>query len=772
MYIDGTSAVQMLEPVFEVLEGGGEVPASNVVEFVADNGTKIADVTMHEVNAANGAAAEIGEVVDIGTGATAGTATGAGLLTMEVGAVGAAIAPALGVLAGVGLYNLAPEFWTDVSNALVNAGKTVKGKVIGYVDKNGVTGFDEETIEIFKTALMSAGVYYSGYDIPDVDHSITFTRGGYPETVSSDNFNRVNKETGRLLYPEGFVDQLKISFYIGSEHITYTINNPSGVYAGFVNTLNDNITLYWSFDYTGILSQYTTADRIGVSTIGYSNGEIVFNSGASAYKCMYDGIEKYIILGGAQVLTTDSDYNYWLSKVNPASDSGLPWGSVLYLSHFLKEGIPSTNTQPDAVLPTDDPFPLTYPTWTPYEFPETLPTYMPDVYPCALPTPTITQDPAQEGANETAPQQDALVNQLYDNAPSTNPDVNPDTDPYAPPASEPTPPEPTPDPDPIDPNPSPTPSGATIPLPTLDTTRASKMFTVYNPTDAQVDALGGFLWTNSIIEQIKKMWQNPLDGIISFHKVYCSPTTGSSKNIVLGYIDSGVSALEVTSQFADVDCGTIHIPERLHNATDYSPFTALHCYLPFIGMVELDTDECMNADLHIKYRIDVYTGTCVALLYLKRDVDMPNEQIVYTFSGNASQKLPLTAADFSGAVGALLGLAGAGVAVASGGSLGVAAGALGAAHSLTSEMVHIQHSGGLSANAGILSPRVPYIILSRQYGYDANAYNSFYGYPANKTVYIGNCNGFIKCKEVLFVGSCTEEEIAEIHAILKEGVYV
>lgn len=287
-----------------------------------------------------------------------------------------------------------------------------------------------------------------------------------------------------------------------------------------------------------------------------------------------------------------------------------------------------------------------------------------------------------------------------------------------------------------------------------------------------MNSLGAFLWSSNIIEQIKKLWENPMDGIISFHKVYGAPVTGGSKNIILGYIDSGVSALEVTSQFTTIDCGTITVPERLHNATDYAPFTSLHIYLPFIGIVELDTDECMNASLHVVYRMDVYTGTCVALIYAQRAVDMPQEQIIYTFSGNASQKLPLTASDFSGAIGALLGLAGAGVAVASGGSLGVAAGALGAAHSLTSEMVHIQHSGGLSANAGILSPRVPYLILSRQYGYDANGYSGFYGYPANKTVYIGNCSGYIKCKDVIFRGSCTEEEAEEINRLLKEGVYL
>lgn len=759
MYTDGTSAMQMLENAFEVLEGGGEVPAGGISELMADNGETFAEVTHHNLNAANGNASQVSEVVAVAPGAAAGTATGAGIFTMEVGAAGAAIAPALGILAGVGLYNLNPEFWTGVSDALFNAGKTKNGKVLGFVDKNGVTGFDEETIEIFKRAFITSGVYEGKTEPMDIPSTLRIPKSELP--TPSELLPRVLS----------FYNEIATFFGYDSEAMARDINN-------LFTYINNSSGCLLSFDmYAGFravpFSRIST-DYVEFTITQYDGRKsLIFDYPFDRYEPNW--YEHWAINWGTTTSLTIDDNNFVNNQVTPVSnvtDENIP-GTAINATYFspLINCYPSSNIQPGATLPTNDPFPLTYPEWLPVEFPETLPASMPDVYPLALPTPDITQDPSQAGANETDPQLDQLLKLLYDIAPNIIPSVTPDVDPYSPPVPEPVP-QPEPAPNPADPNPSPTPSGVTITLPTLDTTRASRMFTVYNPTDAELGSLGGFLWNSSIIEQIKKMWQNPLDGIISFHKVYCAPTVGSSKHIVLGYLDSEVSALEVTSQFADVDCGTVHIPERLHNATDYSPFTALHCYLPFIGIVELDTDECMNADLHIKYRIDVYTGTCVALLYLQRTVDMPNEQIIYTFSGNASQKLPLTAADFSGAVGALLGLAGAGVAVASGGSLGVAAGALGAAHSLTSEMVHIQHSGGLSANAGILSPRKPYIILSRQYGYDANAYNSFYGYPANVTVYIGNCTGFIKCKEVMFMGSCTEEEMNEIAALLKEGVYV
>lgn len=743
-YVDGTSALEMLDNIFEVIEGGKSVEAAKVTELIADNGAKICDITSYTTNAANGAAAEVAEVVNIEAGAAAGTTTGAGILAMDVGAAGAAIAPALGVLAGVGLYNLAPEFWTNVSNRLMEAGATVKGKVLGFIDAQGKTSFPKNSIEIFKEALLQAGVFSNGYtpkDSAELEHPERFNLPILNTELPAE-YKMAGDSTTEYCYTNSQYDAAFAFRSIETE------NPRGGMFVLICSLTNSSIDLIRHYTDGG---GHTYDLNEGTNSLTLSDGRTVYYS----WNNLWPKVES----------TIAGIWNFYNgdSSTKPVLKDLL---DIYYNGDY------STNVQDSATLPEPGvEFPQTYPDWKPAQFPEPLPQEIPEPYPIALPEPDSVQDPAQSGENQNEAQQDQLLNIFYNTLPDPRPHVLPDVDPSLNPEPEPAP-QPEPQPNPTDPNPEPPPSDPTIGLPVLDTTSASRMFTVYNPTDAQVNSLGAFLWNSNIIEQIKKLWENPMDGIISFHKIYGAPVTGSTKNIVLGYIDSGVSALEVTSQFTQIDCGTVRVPERLHNATDYSPFTALHVYLPFIGIVELDTDECMNADLHIVYRIDVYTGTCVALIYAKRDADMPQEQIIYTFSGNASQKLPLTAADFSGAIGALLGLAGAGVAVASGGSLGVAAGALGAAHSLTSEMVHIQHSGGLSANAGILSPRVPYLILSRQYGYDANGYSGFYGYPANKTVYIGNCNGYIKCKDVIFRGSCTEEEAEEIVSLLKDGVYV
>lgn len=724
------TAAEVLENVYQVIEGGKAVEAAKVSELVADNGAKIFDIATKEVFAANGSATEVAEVVSIAEGATAGTTAGAGIFTMEATTAATMVAPVLGIAAGFGLYNLAPDFWTDVADKLVDAGVTVKNKVVGLLMPDGSTTLPKSVINVFKEAFLNAGL-----------------------------FNPIVEFENYTYCPEGV--QLPLFKYRGST-----------IYYLQTNSVTTSAGKYFIYHSLSLGRWYLTGMLQNNVDMGFLNNPPNGGSGLNTTTYTYNGNDYYIIAGN--YFERSIEYYEWLLPVIESNPSPVDFVKSLiqHDPNFIDWNVTNPNLQPDAVLPQPNiDITITYPDWLPWEFPQSLPVELPDVFPVSIPTPDITQTPAQTGDNPLPEQLDKIIEILFNPLPEPDPGITPDPDPGITPEPEPQP-DPDPEPNPPDPNPPvPTPPG-TIPIPTLTTTSADRMFTVYKPTDANVDSLGAFLWTNNVIEQIKKLWDDPMQAIISFHKIYGAPSTGSSKNIILGYIDSGVSAPVVTSQFCEVDCGSVTVPELLNNATSYSPFTSLHIYLPFVGIMELDTNECMGATLQVKYRIDVYTGTCIALIYATRNPDLANAQILYTFSGNASQQLPLTSSSFGGAITALLGLAGAGVAVASGGALGVAAGALGAAHSLTQEMVHINRSGGLSANAGILAPRTPYLILSRQYGYDANGYAGFYGYPSNKTVYIGNCNGYIKCKDVIFRGSCTQAEVEEIERLLKNGVYV
>lgn len=769
-----------LAQIFEVLEGGAQVAAENVIQFPVDSagaaaeGALAGEGTSTAVQLGNGVAAEVSQLTVVEGGASTATTSGLGILAMDVGAVGAAIAPALGLVAGVALYNLAPDFWTGVSNSLVAAGQTIGGKVRAFL--NGDTkqlGLSEDTIEIFKNALLEAGLFDSTvepnlpatYHYGDINTSISYIN---PPAISATTvLNRMASHAATLednYAKDNLLNRIE-------DLLSRSTNNTSIIGSIFSNNNNELYMYNIKFGtLTGGAVEYSkehSSTQLSTVTSKYNGRWILDNR-----------------------LFGMNDYYYggWYGRLFLPLDGYT--ASIVHLDHPTYTGVLFSNIanklgandkqQEGATLPDTNPFPTKYPEWLPWSPPAGVPypANLPNIYPIEVPDLKPDIDQAEAQNPDPDPEPAPWLQFALDNLPLPEPIIDPVPPPVPAPDPDPQPvPEPIPDiveddvdPDPPNPNPDP-PTPPTPVIPVLpDVVPSNAMFTVYRPSLSQLNSFGGWLWNNSIIEQILKMWQNPLDGIIAFMKVYAEPTIGSTTNIQVGYLDSGVPAPVVTSQFTTVDCGSVQISETKHNATDYSPYTSLHLYLPFIGIVELDSDEFMNGTISILYHIDVYTGTCLAEVKCTRAADMPNATIIYTFSGNASQQLPITSATFGGMLSALVT---AGVAIGTGGSGGaiVSAAKWGAVgHSLTHEMVHIGHSGALSANAGIMASRKPYVIISRKHGYDANGYNELYGYPTNKTVFLGNCSGFTRVKAGRLRSKASEKEKDEIMSLLREGV--
>ena len=292
------------------------------------------------------------------------------------------------------------------------------------------------------------------------------------------------------------------------------------------------------------------------------------------------------------------------------------------------------------------------------------------------------------------------------------------------------------------------------------------LFAVYNPTKSEITSLGKYLWSSNIVDILQKFLNNPMEAIISLHMIYCTPTNGARKNIVLGYLDSGVSALTVAEQFVDINCGSVDVKEYFNDARDYSPYTSVEAYLPFIGMVKLKTEDIIGSKVSIKYTADVLTGAILCKIFVTKS---GIEQQLYAYSGNCSVQIPLTGADRTRLIsGAVTGALAGGVV---GGVAGAVVGGLAKGYMSGSS---IERSGSFTSNSGAMGIKTPYIIVSRKYGYDALDYNKFYGFPSNKTITLGSCKGFTKVKEthVENVARATDKEKTEIENLLKNGVIV
>ena len=307
------------------------------------------------------------------------------------------------------------------------------------------------------------------------------------------------------------------------------------------------------------------------------------------------------------------------------------------------------------------------------------------------------------------------------------------------------------------------------PLPIVPTGTASALWTVYNPSQSELDSFGGWLWSPAFIDNILKLFSNPMDAIIGVHKVFAPVPSGSHHNIKCGFLDSGVSAATVNTQYIDVDCGTVNLYEYFGNVFDYDPNTKVSIYLPFIGVVPLKTAEVMRASINVTYGIDLYTGACLAKIRVNRDGGAGG--ILYSFGGSCACYYPLSGGSYSGIISGIVSSAvGIGGALMSGNPLG-AIGAL--AGGLSRSHTDVQHTGGFTGPSGVMGPKSPYLIIIRPQAKMANDYPHYDGIPANSTETIGNCHGYTKCKEVhLYIPGAYYSELQEIENLLKSGVII
>ena len=349
---------------------------------------------------------------------------------------------------------------------------------------------------------------------------------------------------------------------------------------------------------------------------------------------------------------------------------------------------------------------------------------------------------------------------------------------------------------------------------------------IYSPSLAQLDSLSNYLWTDqtflqTVINHLKQIIENPIDAIISLSLIPCVPPTSTNEEVKVMFIPTGVYMPPVTNQFVEVDCGTFALKEMYGSALDYNPYTSVQLYLPYVGIVQLDTDEVMGKVIHVGYRIDVVTGVCCA--YVKAGND-----VLYQFSGHCSIQQPITSADFSGYINAALaaGKLVASVAAAGAGAPEVAASLVGApspsvsstssdtriternestGRQITAGTKHqeskteksgasfgevaargisntvgavmnsktiVQHSGGFSGNSGYLAAvRRPYLIVTRPRIANPEKYGEFNGRPSMIYLNLGSCTGYTQVQSVHLTGiDATNPELSEIATLLTSGV--
>ena len=284
----------------------------------------------------------------------------------------------------------------------------------------------------------------------------------------------------------------------------------------------------------------------------------------------------------------------------------------------------------------------------------------------------------------------------------------------------------------------------------------------FHMTKERITQLGQFLWGSSIFDEFSLINNNPIENIISCKAIPYN-ISGTTQEITLGNVKTGVNGEKISQNFNKQTIGTVAVAEHYHNFLDYAPYTNVIIYLPYIGFKELDTSLVMGKTLKIEYTIDVITGGCLAQIYV-------GKIRLYEFTGNIGVDIPITASNRAQVESAYIS---AGVGVVSsamnGNAIGVADSIIGAATS----QYHYSGTGNPSPSCVSSTNRTCYVVIDRPQYQPLNAFNHTRGRMCCLSKTIGNLRGYTVCdKNVDISGiSATDEEKEEIVNILSSGFF-
>lgn len=355
---------------------------------------------------------------------------------------------------------------------------------------------------------------------------------------------------------------------------------------------------------------------------------------------------------------------------------------------------------------------------------------------------------------------------------------------------------------------------------------------VFNRTFAmtaiQIRALADFLWNadddkmTEIIEGLKLYGENPLNGLIDC-RLYPFDLSGISEagqQIIVGRVNTEVYGRKVLNTANVVfDLGTCKFMKYFNNFLDYAPYTTGRLFLPYCGLVPIDTAEFMGKEISCKLIVDLITGACCCCIFLDGILTITANgicgvEISMTGTGSASYANAVVSSFANGIVGVV----GAGAGALGGAKLASVGSSIMKSTSLTNSLSNTRldtYNKGLgikqagqgaavaSGAGGIMSalqsfweaqttpvqyaqrgsstpscetwlPQYPYFIVDSPITDIPSGYGHNVGFACIETGQLSSFSGFTICSNVDTSGfaQATEAERSELKTLLEAGVFL
>ena len=313
----------------------------------------------------------------------------------------------------------------------------------------------------------------------------------------------------------------------------------------------------------------------------------------------------------------------------------------------------------------------------------------------------------------------------------------------------------------------------------------ANMVKYYVLNSGDLQSIGAYLWNsddsiyNAIIKDLELMGSNPLDAIISV-KAYplditkfntLSPATF---NIQIGRAVIGdLKAHTIIQTKPLIDVCSFTLERNYNDFMDFAPYTTYSIYLPYVGVIPLDTQGIYGKTIKVQLAIDIITGGGEYIISIG-DAPIRYEpcQIAVDISLSAidnRERVNNVISALSGTATATLGAS-----LLGGNPLAIASATVGGiANTAVSDALsnNIKNSGQGGSILNFINPQQVYLIKSHVPYQEPENYNIQYGYCCNRYGAISKIQGKVWVENPnLNIVPCTENERSELKELLENGV--
>ena len=298
--------------------------------------------------------------------------------------------------------------------------------------------------------------------------------------------------------------------------------------------------------------------------------------------------------------------------------------------------------------------------------------------------------------------------------------------------------------------------------------------TPYLLTATETSFLKQELVTPDFLNEMKQYFSNPLENVI---RAQLTPVTlgnldnwGTLDRIQVGNYMLEAQGRRFSSSKMVKKFYTIPIPWLYSDFRNRSPYTNITLYMPFVGMVSLDTAVIYNTNsILIEVFVEPISGSVVYKIYADSPASTEVSVLIDTYSGNCNTETPIARVTTVNGVQGTISAALVGASLATNPVMALVSGA----SLIDAFRQKTQINGALSSAIGSqLGQNIELTVWSSKTNAEPSEVANVIGLPYNSTAELGKLSGYTQTQNVSVSAIAREPILNEINAFLNGGVYI